>query len=562
MRSEATLEIAAGFASATGRRPDNQDFGGVHIGPPAEQAMHGIIAAVADGVGGSAGGREAAELAVRTFIDGYPAQSPTLGVAEGALRTLKAYNRWLHAIGRGGEAMRGAACTFTALIMRGREASVVHVGDTRAWLLRGSELRLLTEDHVLAHPDMRHVLYRALGVDPDLRADTFVVALEPHDRLLVTSDGVHGSLNARAIQRLLAARGSAQADAEALVAAALAADSQDNVTALVIDVVAVPALDQQSIASVADRLPQIPPPRAGDHIDGIRLDRLLSDGRYSRSFVATEGETSIVLKFPKPAALSADGARGSFLREQLIGQVIDSPFVGRSLPLDPAKQSCLYIKQPFHDGETLEARIASRRPGISAAIAIAIKLARAVAALHRSSVIHRDIKPDNVMLLERGGLKLIDLGVARLPHVPEFSEQETPGTPSYMAPEMFDGERGDEATDQFALGVTVYRMLTGRYPYGEVEAFSRPRFGVAAPPSRGRPEIPAWLDAVVMKAVAIDPTSRFNDVIELIQALESGSARAAPIRAPVPLIERNPVLFWQLLSLLLGIALVVAIALE
>ena len=561
MRSEATLEIAAGFASATGERPDNQDFGGVYIGSPAEQALHGLIAAVADGVGGSAGGREAAELAVRTFLDGYPAQSPTLGVTEGALRTLKAYNRWLHAIGRGGETMRGAACTFTALIMRGREASVVHVGDTRAWLLRGHELRLLTEDHVLAHPDMRHVLYRALGVDSDLRADTLSVALEPHDRLLLTSDGVHAELNARAIQRLLAARGSAQADADALVAAALAAGSQDNATALVIDVVAVPPLDRQSIASLADRLPQIPPPRAGDHVDGIRLDRLLSDGRYSRSFVATEGDTEIVLKFPKPAALSADGARGAFLREQLIGQAIDSPFVGRSLPLDPAKQSCLYIKQPFHAGDTLEARIAARRPGISFAVSIAIKLARGVAALHRSSIIHRDIKPDNV-ILERGGLKLIDLGVARLPNVPEFSEQETPGTPSYMAPEMFDGERGDEATDQFALGVTIYRMLTGRYPYGEVEAFSRPRFGVATPPSRSRPEIPAWLDAVVLKAVAADPGSRFGDVIELIQALESGSARAAPIRAAVPLIERNPVLFWQLLSLLLGIALVAAVALE
>ena len=77
---------------------------------------------------------------------------------------------------------------------------------------------------------------------------------------------------------------------------------------------------------------------------------------------------------------------------------------------------------------------------------------------------------------------------------------EIPGTPSYLAPEMFGGNAGDEATDQFALGVTLWRLFAGRYPYGEIEAFTRPRFGRLEPPSHWRPEIPAWLDALLLRA--------------------------------------------------------------
>jgi serine/threonine protein kinase len=96
---------------------------------------------------------------------------------------------------------------------------------------------------------------------------------------------------------------------------------------------------------------------------------------------------------------------------------------------------------------------------------------------------HRDIKPENMILTSDGGLKLVDLGVARLPHLDTAREVDhVPGTASYRAPEMFDGNRGAEQTDIFALGVTLYRMFSGgSYPYGEIEPFIRPRQGKAEP---------------------------------------------------------------------------------
>jgi serine/threonine protein kinase len=91
---------------------------------------------------------------------------------------------------------------------------------------------------------------------------------------------------------------------------------------------------------------------------------------------------------------------------------------------------------------------------------------------------------------------------------------------------LFHGEAGSEASHQFALGVTLYRMFTGQYPYGEVEAFSRPRFDKPQRPSRFRPDMPAWLEATLLRAVAVDPDERFGDVIELLRALEDGGTRA------------------------------------
>jgi serine/threonine protein phosphatase PrpC len=558
LKPEGRLLVAAGVASETGKRADNQDFAGVYTATETERANHGLIAGLADGVGGAKAGRMAAELAVRALIDGLYDQPDTIGVAAAAARVMGPYNRWLASMGSTPD-MAHAATTFTAFVLKGRRGHSLHVGDSRAWHFRGGRLTCLTEDHTRSHPDQRHILYRAIGIEERLRLDHQTVELEVHDRLLLTSDGVHGILDARKLEKLLGARSSAEADAAAIVAAALAAGSQDNASAVVLDIVALPAPDHDVIAGDIDRLPILPPPGEGESIDGFRLDALLSDGRYTRLFRATDtvNGQSVAIKFPKPALLSEGGARLAFSREMLVGSRVNSPFVGGVIAVSPDRQSRLYGVQPFYEGQTLEARIKSH-VSLEAGLAMATKLTRAVIALHRLNIVHRDIKPDNAMLTGEG-LKLIDLGVARLPRVDDFVASEIPGTPSYLAPEMFGGNAGDQATDQFALGVTLWRVFVGKYPYGEIEAFSRPRYGVPELPSKSRPELPAWLDAVLMRSVAIDPEDRYGDVTELLRALEGGAAVARVPLRQAALLERNPVRFWQGVAALLGIALVAAL---
>ncbi|HQA18929.1 MAG TPA: protein phosphatase 2C domain-containing protein [Novosphingobium sp.] len=560
MRSEGELVVAVGFSSQLGPREENQDFGGVHLGSALERARHGIIAAVADGVSGGKAGRVAAELAVRALIEGFYAMPDTIGPARAMQEPMAAYNRWLHSQGRG-EIMTDSATTFTALALRGRRAHLVHVGDSRAWRFSGGRLACLTTDHVRPEPDLRHVLIRALGIEPELRLDHGEVELAEHDRLLLTSDGIHGVLSAARIAAILGENASAEATAENLAEAAIQAGGRDNATALVVDIVRLPAPDHDGILAGVSALPFVEPPRPGESIDGFRAETVLSEGRHAVLLTATDTEdgSRVVIKFPRREVLSERALRLAFAREMLLAQRIASPFVLAAHVVRPDRQSALYGVQPFLEGQTMEARMARGLPPLKEAVDLAIKLIRGVAALHRLDVVHRDIKPENAILTPDGGLKLIDLGVARLPRVEDFRVDEIPGTPGFMAPEQFEGNAGDALTDQFALGVTLYRWFTGKWPYGEQEAFQRPRFSRAVPPSRHRPEIPSWLDDAILTAIEVDRDARFGDVIEMLRALEGGGALSHGPKRFVPLVERNPVLFWQLVSIALGVALVASL---
>ena len=187
-------------------------------------------------------------------------------------------------------------------------------------------------------------------------------------------------------------------------------------------------------------------------------------------------------------------------------------------------------------------------------------LARAVAALHRIGVIHRDIKPDNVILEGGGSLKLIDLGVVRVPGLEDFPPEEIPGTQAYMAPEMFAGELGNEATDIYGLGVTMFQAFTGEFPYGNADATSPPRRDRPRDFSELRPDLPAWLAAALNRAIALDAARRFRDVNEFAHEIEAGPARApATIERPPTLYERAPVRVWQGIAALLAIALLASL---
>jgi serine/threonine protein phosphatase PrpC len=559
-RSDHDLRIEAGTASETGKRPDNQDYVALCLGPRGPGSLQGVVGAVADGVGGHKGGRVASEVCVRAFVDGYYSLPETLGVARAAGRSLEAANRWIAAQARVDSALEGMATTFSALILARRAAFILHVGDTRVYRLGAGGLELLTRDHVLGGGDLRHVLRRAVGLEDALPFDQASCAVAPHDRFLLCSDGVHGALRDGDLRSIMSERRSSQETAERLVEAALAAGDGDNATALVIDVVDLPPADESALARVFDSLPMREPPRIGESVDGFAIEERLSDGRYSVLMRARDEETgaALALKFPHPRIADDASHRLAFVREAFAAARVRSPHVGEIIELPAGRQSRLYSVMPFYEGETLEQRLRRAPVGLDEGLAIATRLARGLATLHRCGIIHRDVKPDNVILVSGGGLRLVDLGVCRAPNLEDFAPEHTPGTPSYMAPELLDGAAGDEASDLYALGVTVYRMFCGAYPHGEIEPFSRPRFGRPRPLSAKRPDLPAWLDAMLQKAVAVDPRDRHGDVLEFAFELESGAARTSPCPRAKPLYERNPLLFWQGL----GAALVILLAIS
>ena len=556
------VRASVGFASQTGPRERNEDFAGAVFGWELPQPRHDVVAAIADGIGGAKGGRVAAETAVRGFLDGFCDLPETMEVPRAVANVVNALNRWIYSYGKRDPILAGMGCTFTALVLRGRIAHILHVGDTRAYRLGGDRLTCLTVDHVREDGTGRpSILHRALGVETEVRLDYTTQPLARHDRFLLCSDGVHGVLTPDTIADILRERSASDDSARALVSAALDSGSADNCTALVVDVVELPTVESADIGAAIGQLPLMPVPIDGETVDGFLLKVLVSDGRYTRLFGAIDeiegGE--VVLKFPKPQVATVATYRAAFVREAWVGARVHSPWVGRTIELPPGRQTWLYTVMPLYQGELLETRL-TRRLGLEEGRNIAIKLARGAAALHRAGIIHRDIKPDNVILERDGSLKLLDLGVVRVPGLEDLPPENIPGTPAYMAPEMFDGEPGNEATDLYALGVTMFRAFTGEFPYGNPDATSSPRRDRPRPLSALRPDLPAWLEAAIGRAIAIDPAERFRDMIEFAVEMEAGPARAAvAVRRPRTLYERNPVRFWQGLAALLAIALLVSL---
>ena len=564
---ETGVQASVGFSSKTGLRKDNQDFAGAVIGAELPQPRQEVVAAIADGIGGARGGRTAAETAVRGFLDGFCDLPETMEVQRAGAKIISSLNGWINSLGRQDLELAGMGCTFTALVLRGRVAHLLHVGDTRAYRLSGDRLTSLTIDHV--RPDgtgRSHTLYRALGVEAEaeVRLDYATQPMALHDRFLLCSDGVHGFLADQSITEILCDRSAPEDTARALVAAALQSGSNDNCTAMVIDVVALPTVGSADISAAIMRLPIIPVPAGGETVDGFVLKALISDGRYSRLFAAedeVEGG-SVALKFPKHQIASVETYHAAFVREAWVGARVRNPGIGRVIELPPGRQTCLYTVMPLYQGELLEGRL-SRSPvmGLEEGRTIAVALARGVAALHRAGVIHRDIKPDNVILEGGGSLKLIDLGVVRVPGLEEFPPENIPGTAAYMAPEMSEGESGDEATDIYALGVTMFRAFTtGEFPYGNLDATSPSRRSRPLRLSILRPDLPAWLEATLERAMALDPARRFRDMMEFALEMETGPARAPPAAPrPLTLYERAPVRVWQGLAALLALALLASL---
>jgi serine/threonine protein phosphatase PrpC len=558
------LVVRSGFCSERGGRAANEDFAAI-----ADKANSrcGIVAAIADGVGGARGGRVAAELAVRSFLDGYFGSAARMLPKESSVRSLEAVNRWVHSIGRRDPDLQGMACTFTALICGSREIHVVHVGDTRLYRLRGDALQQLTIDHTLG-PGNLNRLARAVGADDELRIDYLKLPNEPHDRYLLCSDGVHGGVSDTALRGILVRRTAPDETAREVVDRALAARVGDNATALIIDVIELPPSEFSDIEGALSGKSISPLPAAGSIVDDFRIDSNLSDSRYVQVFRATDlvDGRQVVIKFPKPLEGADRPMRDAFLREMWIASRIRSPYVGEVVQLASGRQTRLYLAMPFYEGEMLESRL-KRRPMLSltAGLDISLKAARGLVAMHRAGVIHRDIKPDNIILCPPTAgrptlVKIIDFGVARQKATRDLGVVIEPGTPSYMAPELFEGRQADEASDQFALGVTIYRLFTGRFPFGEIEPFTRPKFRPPSPLSDHRPDLPVWLDRTIARAIAVNPADRFEDIIEFVFEMEHGAERASPINiARKPLYARDPLVFWKVVSALLGLLLVITV---
>ena len=552
-----SLRLSVAQASAIGPRMENQDALRV-VTPAAElAASKGYLCAMADGVSQCADGGLAARSTLQALAIDYYATPQTWSVAQSLERLLLAQNRWLQANG-GGQPL---LTTLSALVFRGQRFTLAHVGDCRAYRWLDGVLQRISEDHVWEQPGMQHVLKRALGLDQHLVVDFLDGQLREGECFLLLSDGVWATLGDHSIQAILREQADLDLAVTTLVNAAHLGGSQDNASAVL---VRVDALGAATLGDALVQLQQWPLPpllKIGQHFEGWQVDAVLAQSRQSLLYRVrdTQQQPWLLKTLPLSREDDSDAAQALLAEEWFLRRV-----AGRAFPQVHAagsRQHLYYVMREY-PGRTLAALFQQQGPlPLAQWQSIAERLLRAVGLLHRRQILHRDIKPENLLLGDDGELRVLDFGLAYCPGLSEDHAHALPGTPSFIAPEAFNGESPTAQQDLYGVGVTLYYLLTGHYPYGEIEAFQRPRFTQPISANRYRPDLPEWLALSLERAVAAQPAQRYETAEEWLLALEQADRRELSIR-PRPLLEREPLKVWRsvaLLSVLINLVLLYAL---
>ncbi|NAN52658.1 bifunctional protein-serine/threonine kinase/phosphatase [Pseudomonas protegens] len=551
------LQLSHAEASATGPRAENQDALRRVTPAPDLAASKGLLFAIADGVSQCADGGLAARSSVQALALDYYATPQTWAVAQALERLLVAQNRWLQANG-GGQPL---LTTLSALVLRGRRFTLAHVGDCRVYRWHRQQLQRISQDHVWEQPGMQHVLKRALGLDQHLVLDFLDGELRQGESFLMLSDGVWATLGDSAIAAILRDQTDPDSAVQTLVRAAHLAGSQDNASALLVRV------DELGESSLGDALLQLqqwplpPPLKPGQRFEGWQVEALLSHSQQALLYRVHDEQQQTWLLKTLPPALYNDltACQGLLCEEWLLRRV-----AGRHFPQvhSATSRQHLYYLMREYPGRTLAQLLRQNGPlPLAQWQPLAEHLLRAIGLLHRRQILHRDIKPDNLLLGDDGELRVLDFGLAYCPGLSADPAHLLPGTPSFIAPEAFDGEPPGPQQDLYAVGVSLYYLLTGHYPHGEIEAFQRPRFGAATNPGRYRPDLPEWLAQSLERGVNADPAQRYETAEEWLLALEQGERRSLSTRSR-PLLEREPLKVWRgiaLLALLLNLILLLSL---
>jgi serine/threonine-protein kinase len=302
----------------------------------------------------------------------------------------------------------------------------------------------------------------------------------------------------------------------------------------------------------------------GDELDQYGLADLVARSGMASIFKAVDRETgaTVVVKIPHVQYEADVVFFERFRREEEIGLRLDHPHIVKVLR--PREKSRIYMVLEYVEGEQLFRLLQREKPlPVERALAIARQTCGALAYMHAHGVVHRDIKPDNVLVTAAGNVKIIDFGIATAEAARRLTWAglaHALGTPDYMAPEQIRGRRGDARTDVYALGTMLYEMLTGSLPYASANTAALLRAKLAEPPKAPSYHVPNFdpsLEAILLRALEVAPRDRYASATALLQDLENPAAVAprdpTTRRPPPPRIPRHVAVTIVLGALLAGL---------
>jgi serine/threonine-protein kinase len=274
--------------------------------------------------------------------------------------------------------------------------------------------------------------------------------------------------------------------------------------------------------------------------DRYELRALAGSGGMADVFLAYDRvlDRDVALKLLKDRYAGDEDFVERFRREARSAAALSSPFIVPVFDRGETDDGAYYIAMEYLPGGTLEDRIvgAGRLPPREA-VEVAVQIAEALQAAHERGVVHRDVKPGNVLITRSGHAKVADFGIARAAEATTISEPgDILGSAKYMSPEQAAGGRVGPPSDLYSLGVVLYEMLTGSVPFAVATPADVPAGHAKGPPGRpseANPEVPEALDALVMRLLSASPQDRYGSSAELLGEL-GRVMNGLPPRAPSP----------------------------
>jgi serine/threonine protein phosphatase PrpC len=489
------------------------------------------IAVLCDGVGSATQGALAAKKVTLHIINNFKNLPKAWSIEKAIKEFIKSINTILYSQSIQEYERPEYITTVTVCVIKGNRLYGANAGDSRIYLLRDNKLNQLSFDH--NEEGMHSVLSNAVGISPNVEIYYFENNIQKDDKILMCSDGLYSIMN----NDILSKNISSGAYQIVKKASSLVDDNlPDDTSAVILEV-----LDTDYIESMKSLNLEIPEKlKKGDIIDGYELTHSLIQN--NRTWICIKNKQEYVIKFAPYEAIENEEILDLYIKEAWNAKRLKAGFFPKSFI--PKQRSARYYLMTKLDGINLKQYLKKRNLSIDETILLAKTLISMGEYLLKFNLVHADIKPENIIVIQRDGkriFKIIDFGsITEI-----FSIASTAGTPSYLAPERFTGNAINEKTEIFSIGVTLYEALCGKYPYGEIEPFQNPTFGVAKKPQKLNNNIPAWFESIILRAISVDEDLRYSNYSYMRFELEYPQKVKPFFEKRTPLLKKDPLLFYK-----------------